>query len=103
MSTSIFRFANGHDDRPEVTERLASAAHETVDRFAERAAEMEQELRARASVLGSRALKQEKRARMALDTQLRKTRGYMRKQPLTAAGIAMPAGVVIGGLLLLRR
>jgi ElaB/YqjD/DUF883 family membrane-anchored ribosome-binding protein len=100
MSSSIFRFVNGHDAHPEVTERLARVAHATVDRFAERAAEMEQDLRARASILGSRA---EKRARAVLNTQLRGARGYVRKQPLSGAGIALAAGVVIGGLLLLRR
>lgn len=103
MSNSIFRFANGHGAEADVTERLAAAAHGTVDRFAERASGVEQELRARAAVLGVQAKRQEKRARAALNTHLRTARGYVRKQPLLGAGIAMAVGIVIGGLLLLRR
>lgn len=104
MSDTTIRYAaNGHGPNAGATERLAAVAHETVDRLAGRTSGMEQQLRERAAVLGERARKQEKRARTAMRQQVRKARGYVRKQPLLGAGIALAAGIAIGGLLLFRR
>jgi ElaB/YqjD/DUF883 family membrane-anchored ribosome-binding protein len=102
MSETVFRYARNGDGHVGATERLAAAAHETVDRVAERASGMEQELRERATVLGKRARKQQKRAQGALNQQVRKARGYVRKQPLRGACIALVVGTAIGALLLRR-
>jgi ElaB/YqjD/DUF883 family membrane-anchored ribosome-binding protein len=61
-----------------------------------------QELRRRAVQLGEQAREQEKRASRVLEVGLRQARAYLREQPLHGAGIALAAGLVIGGLLLRR-
>jgi ElaB/YqjD/DUF883 family membrane-anchored ribosome-binding protein len=71
---------------------------------AERARPIEQTLRESGAVLGEQARKQEKRARIAVADHLQKASGYVRKQPLSPGmALAGLVGVVIGGLLLLRR
>jgi ElaB/YqjD/DUF883 family membrane-anchored ribosome-binding protein len=85
--------------------------HDGVDRVAERARPLEHTLRERSAVLGEQARKHEEHARTVVADQLQKASGYVkqasgyvRKQPLSP-GVALAAvvGIVIGGLLLLRR
>lgn len=96
--------SDGHDAQAETTERLAAAVHDGVNRVAERARPIEHTLRESGAVLGEQARKHEKRARTVVADHLQKASGYVRKQPLSP-GMALAAvvGIVLGGLLLLRR
>jgi ElaB/YqjD/DUF883 family membrane-anchored ribosome-binding protein len=86
----------------ETTDRIAAAAHETVDRVAKQAGGVEHDLRQRTAALGEQAREQEKQARAAVAANMRKARAYVRKQPLLGAGIAFAVGIVLSGLLLRR-
>jgi len=91
-------------DQAETTERLAAAMHDGVNRVAERARPIEHTLRERSAVFGEQARKHEEHARTVVADQLQKASGYVRKQSVSP-GMAAAAvvGIVIGGLLLLRR
>jgi ElaB/YqjD/DUF883 family membrane-anchored ribosome-binding protein len=73
--------------------------HETVDRVAETARTAEQHIRARATELGDQARETEERALQALESNLQKARSYVEENPLTSAGIAFAAGLLLSGLL----
>ncbi|HJR71424.1 MAG TPA: hypothetical protein VKA43_15385 [Gammaproteobacteria bacterium] len=105
MTNSDMRHvSDGHDAQAETTERLAAAMHDGVNRVAERARDIEHTLRERGAVLGEEARKHEERARTAVADQLQRASRYLRGQPLSAGvALAAAAGIVIGGLLLLRR
>ncbi len=96
----------GNDTDAPAMEQLADAAHRTVDRVAEGARALEQDVRFRAAELGSQFREQEKRARTAVDRGARKGRQYLRKEPLRGAGIvagvALAAGAILGAVLLRR-
>jgi len=96
--------SNRHDAQAETTERLAAAIHDGVNRVAEHARPIEHTLREGSAVLGEQARKHEERARIVVADRLQKASGYVRKQPISP-GMALGAlvGIVIGGLLLLRR
>ena len=96
--------SDGHNGQAETTEWLVAAVHDGVNHVAERARPIEHTLREGRAVLGEQARKQEKRARIAVADRLQKASGYVRKQPLNPAmALAGLVGIVIGGLLLLRR
>jgi ElaB/YqjD/DUF883 family membrane-anchored ribosome-binding protein len=96
--------SRAHDTDAETTERLATAMHDGVDRVAERARDIEHTLRERSATFGEQAREQEARARVAVADQLQSAGRYLRKQPISL-GVALGAlaGIVIGGLLLMRR
>ena len=112
MSNSNMRHvSHAHDAQAETTERLAAAMHDGVNRVAEHARPIEHTLRERGAELGEQARKHEEYARSVVADQLQKASGYakqasayVRKQPLSPGmALAAVAGIVIGGLLLLRR
>ncbi len=84
------------------TEHLATAAHHTVDRLADSARTAEHELRARASALGERVRQGEQRAQQAVEVGVRNTKAYIKHKPLIATGLALAAGLALGGLFLRR-
>ena len=104
MSNSNRHVSEGHDAQAETTERLAAAMHDGVNRVAERVRPIEHTLRERSAVFGDQARKHEEHASTVVADQLQKASGYVRRQPLSP-GMALAAvvGIVIGGLLLLRR
>jgi ElaB/YqjD/DUF883 family membrane-anchored ribosome-binding protein len=96
--------SDGHDAQAETTERFAAAVHDGVDRVAERARDIEHTLRERGAVLGEQARKHEQSARIAIADHLKTASTYVRKQPISPAmALAAVVGIVIGGLLVLRR
>ncbi len=98
-ATATRTLRNGADAHTDAMQRLAAAAHQTVDRVAE-------DVRFRTAELGSHAREQEQRARAAAERTARKARAYVRKQPLRAAGIvagvALAVGALVGAVLLRR-
>ena len=104
MSNSNTRNTKAHDGQTETTERLAAVMHDGVDRVAERVRPIEHTLRERGATLGEEARKHEEHARIAVADQLQSASRYLRKQPI-GLGVALGAlaGIVIGGLLLMRR
>jgi ElaB/YqjD/DUF883 family membrane-anchored ribosome-binding protein len=83
----------------ETTQHIASAAHDAVDRFAKTASQAETEVRTRASELADKARESEERAIETFDQNVRKARAYVKRNPLTSAGIAFAAGLVISNLI----
>jgi ElaB/YqjD/DUF883 family membrane-anchored ribosome-binding protein len=89
----------GNDADAEVTQRLAAAAHQTVDVVADAAADVEHDVRRRVATVGKRAAANKKRARAALNEGERKARSYLRREPWIGASIAVIAGFVLSALL----
>ena len=107
MKTATTRtLRNGADVHADAVHRLAATAHQTVDRVAEQASAIENDLRHRAADLGDEVREQEKRARAAAERGAKKARAYLRKEPLRGAaivaGIALAAGALLGAVLLRR-
>ena len=61
-----------------------------------------EELNTRVARLKVQARKQQKQARALMRSQVKKTTGYVRRNPLTGVGVAFAAGVIVCGLLLRR-
>ena len=79
---------------------------ELADRAAERlsttARDARKQLDTQIARLKVQAKKQQKMARAAVRSQVKNTRGYVRRHPMTGVGIAFAAGVVVCGLLFRR-
>lgn len=88
-------------ENPRVTERVAKAAHESIDRVQEKAARIEDQLRDAATRAGGQAREAGAEVSAKLDGSVRKVSSYIEQNPLTAAAIAFGAGVFVS--LLLRR
>jgi ElaB/YqjD/DUF883 family membrane-anchored ribosome-binding protein len=80
----------------------AEIAGRAVERLATTARDAREELSTRIARLKVQARKQQKQARAVLRSQVKKTTGYVRRNPLTGLGIAFAAGVVVYGLLFRR-
>lgn len=80
----------------------AQIAGRAADRLAMTAREAREELGTRVARLKVQARKQQKQARAMVRSQVKKTSGYVRRNPLTGVGIAFAAGVVVCGLLFRR-
>lgn len=81
------------------TERLASMAHDTIDRVADVATDAEREVRGAASRTAKQAKQAREQAMAAADEKISKLRAYVEENPLLSAGIAFAAGVVLVSLL----
>jgi ElaB/YqjD/DUF883 family membrane-anchored ribosome-binding protein len=81
------------------TQRVAEKAHQTVDRAAEVATEAERAVRANAARAAEKLKEGEELALETLDESLERVRDYVEKNPLTSAGIAFAAGVLVSVLL----
>lgn len=91
--------ARSNDRDSQVTDTLASKAHETVDRVANGARHAERDVRAGVDKLADTARTSEARARETVDAGVDKTSAYVRENPLLSAGLAFAAGVVLSSLL----
>ena len=80
----------------------AEIAGRAAERLATTARDAREELSTRIARLKVQARKQEKHARAMVRSQMKKTTGYVRRNPLTGVGIAFAAGVVVCGLLFRR-
>lgn len=100
MSESNAR-TNGHArDRYEATiARLAERAHEAVDSVARSAAQLERNMRERASQAAEVAQHSEQRAAEQINESARRTRVYLKRNPLVSVGVGFIAGAVLTSLL----
>ena len=80
----------------------AEIAGRAAERLVTTARDAREELSTRIARLKVQARKQQKHARAALRSQVKKTTGYVRRNPLTGVGIAFAAGAVVYGLLFRR-
>lgn len=83
-------------------ERLTATAREAADRVAARSRDAREELGMRIARLQVRARRQSKQARAVLRSQVKKTTGYVRRNPLTGLGVAFAAGALMCALLFRR-
>jgi ElaB/YqjD/DUF883 family membrane-anchored ribosome-binding protein len=79
-------------------ERLASKAHETVDRVAEAANYAEREVRNAAARTAEQARQLREQAVERADENVQRVRSYVEQNPMMAAGIAFAAGVILSSL-----
>lgn len=89
----------GHQSEGRVTDKVARAAHETVDRAAGTAGRAEDRVRRMASEGEERVREKSAEARESTERTLEQLRQYTREHPLTAAGIAFVAGLCVSRLL----
>jgi len=82
-----------------MTDRLASTARETIDRVTPKANRGEQELRVAATKVADSAKLLQERAVEAARDKVRAVRSYAESNPLTTAGIAFAAGVLLSALI----
>lgn len=78
-----------------VSDRLASMAHETIDRVAPKASRVEHELRGAAAKAAEGAKALPDNALQTAETHLRKVRSFIETHPLATAGIAFAAGALL--------
>jgi ElaB/YqjD/DUF883 family membrane-anchored ribosome-binding protein len=83
----------------QASERLASAAHDTIDRVADTAARAERDVRDGAAKIANKVRESEDHAMEATDATLKAARAYVRENPIISAGIAFAAGIALSGLL----
>lgn len=81
------------------SDRLASMAHETIDRVAPKVNRVEHEVRGAAARAGDGAKLLQERAVEAAEENLRSVRSYIETNPLTTAGIAFAAGILLMSLI----
>ena len=84
------------------TEIGAEIASRAAERFATTARDAREELGTRIARLKVQARKQQKQARALMRSQMKKTTGYVRRNPLTGVGVAFAAGAIVFGLLFRR-
>jgi ElaB/YqjD/DUF883 family membrane-anchored ribosome-binding protein len=80
------------------TDRLASMAHETIDRVTPRANRAEHDVRGAAMKAADSAKLLQEHAAAAAEDNLRKLRSYAENNPLITAGIAFAAGALLSAL-----
>lgn len=81
------------------SDRLASMAHETIDRVAPKVNRVELEVRGAAARAGDGAKLLQEQAVEAAEVNLRRVRSFIETNPLTTAGIAFAAGVLLISLI----
>ncbi len=86
------------DSGNSTSDRLASMAHETIDRVTPRANRAEQEVRGAAARAAESAKLMQGQAVEAAQENVRKVRSYIESNPIATAGIALAVGVLLGAL-----
>jgi hypothetical protein len=89
--------AGGRDTH--TTERVAAAAHGTVDRLAEKASHVERELKSTARAASAKAHDAREELERESKRVLGKIERMMHEQPVTCAALAFAAGVITVSLL----
>lgn len=80
------------------TDRLASMAHDTIDRVTPKVNRAEHDVRDAATKAADSAKHLQENAVEATEESLRKVRSYVESNPLTTAGIAFAAGALLTAL-----
>jgi ElaB/YqjD/DUF883 family membrane-anchored ribosome-binding protein len=80
-------------------DRLASIAHETIDRVTPAANHAEHDARGAATRAADRAKVLQDQAAAAVEDRVRKTRAYAQSNPLVTAGIAFAVGALLSTLI----
>jgi len=83
----------------QLTDQVARKAHDTIDGAAKISAGAEARVREQAEVAADKIKDTEERAREAARQSVDDMSGYIKSNPLTSAGIAFAAGIVISSLL----
>jgi ElaB/YqjD/DUF883 family membrane-anchored ribosome-binding protein len=81
------------------TDRLASIAHETLDRVTSEANRAEREVRGAAIKAADSAKRLQEHAAAAAEDNLRKLKSYAESNPLITVGIAFAAGALLSALI----
>lgn len=81
------------------TNKVADNAHEQVDRAAKHAAKAEETLRERATDSSEAVQERLQSARKEVDEMAGNIERYARANPVTTAGIAFAAGILLSSLL----
>ena len=81
--------------------RVASMAHETIDKATGKAEQVERKLRTEAERIAEKSGESAAEVKQQLEQSLNRVEGFVKEKPFAAAGIAFAAGVV--GALLLRK
>ena len=81
------------------SDRLASMAHETIDRVTPKASRVEHEVRGAVTRAGDGAKLLQEQAVKAAEENLRSVRSFIETNPLTTAGIAFAAGILLMSLI----
>lgn len=87
------------DSGVSATDRLASVAHDTIDRVAPRIGRAEQEVRSAAAKTADGAKNLQAQALEATEEGLASARSYIEKNPLTMAAIAFAVGALLSTLI----
>jgi ElaB/YqjD/DUF883 family membrane-anchored ribosome-binding protein len=87
------------DSGNSTSDRLASMAHETIDRVIPKANRAEHEVRGAATRAANSAKLMQGHAVEAAEENVRKLRSYIESNPLTTAGIAFAAGALLSALI----
>ncbi|HEY8518611.1 MAG TPA: hypothetical protein VIN61_00915 [Gammaproteobacteria bacterium] len=80
-------------------DRLAAKAHEAIDKAATTASHAEQHVRATATKAADAARRSEQQIEQKLGDSVERLRRYVERNPMTSAGIAFAAGVILSSLL----
>jgi ElaB/YqjD/DUF883 family membrane-anchored ribosome-binding protein len=81
------------------SDRLASMAHETIDRVTPKVNRVELEVRGAAARAGDGAKLLQEQAVQAAEENLVRVRSFIETNPLTTAGIAFAAGILLMSLI----
>ena len=90
---------NSGDLSVSTTDRLASMAHDTLDRVTPKVNRAENEVRDVAAKTTESVKQLHEQAVEAAEEGLRQARSYIASNPLTTAGIAFAAGVLLSALI----
>ena len=85
--------------KPITTERVAKTAHDVIDETAAKTAPVEVKLRDKATHAGEKVEATQEKARDQIDESLEKMESFVKERPVTSAGIAFAAGVLVSTLL----
>lgn len=100
MSTTTSTTQNsGASTKAPLTSKVADDAHDRVDRAAKHAAKAEESIREKAADSSEAMHDTVQSAKEDLDAMSGKIERYARANPVTAAGIAFAAGVLLSSLL----
>ena len=81
--------------------RVATLAHESIDKASDKAEKVEKKLRAEADRIAEKSSETAADAKKRLEDTMSTVEGFVKERPFAAAGIAFAAGVI--GALLVRR
>jgi ElaB/YqjD/DUF883 family membrane-anchored ribosome-binding protein len=87
------------DSANSTMDRLASMAHETIDRVTPKANRAEHDVRSAAIKAADSAKVLQEHAAAAVEDNLRKARSFAESNPLITAGIAFAAGALLSALI----